>query len=64
MTLEGWGLGLSDFGIGAHSYQQSRVISARIFIGSNRVHHNRRLLLTLKGNALILATSRDRDDFN
>jgi hypothetical protein len=58
------GLGLSDFGIGAHSYQQSRVVSAKIFIGSNREHRNRRLFLTLNDNALILATSRDQDDFN
>jgi len=58
------GLGLSDFGISAHLYQQSRVVSAKIFMGSNREHRNRRLFLTLKGNALILAMSRDQDDFN
>jgi hypothetical protein len=51
------GLGLSDLGISAHSYQQSQVVLAEIFIGSNREHRNRRLFLTLKGNALILATS-------
>ena len=32
ITFEGWGLGLSDFGISAHLYQQSRVVSAKIFM--------------------------------